>query len=341
LSARPWYKRYPSDFIGGTLDLSFEEKGAYSILLDLMYDKGRGVIPDDSAWIARVLGCSTRKWNQLRERLIEAGKIEVRETGLTNHRVAKQVLSEEKEALLLAENARKARDKTEINRGASRDKNAENEAVSRENKDLTEKEHGRGVKPTTQHRARVPEARSQNPPKPPLDGETPNSSDAQKRDGWRSALETACGVDLSKLASPGDHRAFEAMVDAAIASGLSERFLTDQLAAARQAKGDQPRSPGPYWRKVLDRIIADETGAGGADDDAPVEDPVKAAAELRALRVKQFAESAAKVPDWPWDETRKGPRPSPAECEAAAAWDRTGRPPEIFFQTGAKAGAGR
>lgn len=84
MSARPWYKRYPSDFIGGTLDLSFEAKGAYSILLDLMYDKGRGVIPDDSAWIARVLGCSTRKWNQLREQLIEAGKIEVREGEIVN-----------------------------------------------------------------------------------------------------------------------------------------------------------------------------------------------------------------------------------------------------------------
>lgn len=184
-----------------------------------------------------------------------------------------------------------------------------------------------------------PEARSQNPPKPPL-GEATNSSDSPKRAEWRDALETACGVDLSKVTSPGDHRAFEAMVDAAIDSGLSRAFLTEQLAAARKAKGDQPRSPGPYWRKVLDRIIADETGAG-EDDDGPPPDPRREAAELRALRVKQFAETAATQPDWPWDEQRKGPRPSEAECAAAVAWDRSGPPPEIFFAYASKAEVGR
>ncbi|ACT57624.1 hypothetical protein FXW30_05085 [Candidatus Liberibacter asiaticus] len=33
---RPWYKRYPANFISGILELTLEQKGAYSIILDLI-----------------------------------------------------------------------------------------------------------------------------------------------------------------------------------------------------------------------------------------------------------------------------------------------------------------
>jgi len=75
MSAR-WYKRCGADFIHGTMSLSLEEKGAYSLCLDLIYDRG-GPIPDDARWLSGVCGVSIRKWNALRERLIEAGKIYV------------------------------------------------------------------------------------------------------------------------------------------------------------------------------------------------------------------------------------------------------------------------
>lgn len=74
MSARPWYKRYASDFIAGTISLTLEEAGAYSYIIDLLHDRG-GPIPDDAQWIARVCGCSTRKWKTIRQRLIQAGKI--------------------------------------------------------------------------------------------------------------------------------------------------------------------------------------------------------------------------------------------------------------------------
>ena len=45
MSARPWYKRYPADFIAGTLQLSLDEKDAYSVVIDLLYDRGA---PEDS-----------------------------------------------------------------------------------------------------------------------------------------------------------------------------------------------------------------------------------------------------------------------------------------------------
>lgn len=90
MSGRPWYKRYPVDFIHGTMGLSLEEKGAYSLLLDLIYDRG-GPIVDDARYLAGVCGVSVRKWTSLREKLIEAGKIVAVDGALTNSRAEKEI----------------------------------------------------------------------------------------------------------------------------------------------------------------------------------------------------------------------------------------------------------
>src|SRR3546814_8063377 len=89
MSARPWYKRYGADFVHGSLGLSLEEKGAYSLCLDLIYDRG-GPIPDDDRWLAGVCGVSIRKWKAVRARLIEAGKIIERDGRLSNHSAEKE-----------------------------------------------------------------------------------------------------------------------------------------------------------------------------------------------------------------------------------------------------------
>lgn len=70
----PYYKKYPRDFMEGTITLTFEEKGAYSILLDLIYMRS-GRLEDDARWIAGHLGCSVRLWNKVRLALISKGKI--------------------------------------------------------------------------------------------------------------------------------------------------------------------------------------------------------------------------------------------------------------------------
>jgi hypothetical protein len=71
-----WYKRNPAKFIGGTAGMTFELKGAYSIVLDLIYDGG-GSCADDARWIANLLGVemTTRRWNIIRGKLIESGKL--------------------------------------------------------------------------------------------------------------------------------------------------------------------------------------------------------------------------------------------------------------------------
>jgi len=86
----PWIKFYTSDFLTGVADLQAEEIGIYTVLLALIWDKG-GPIPDDPAWLARRAGTSTRKFNQVRNRLIELGKLEARDGLLGNRRAIQEV----------------------------------------------------------------------------------------------------------------------------------------------------------------------------------------------------------------------------------------------------------
>jgi uncharacterized protein YdaU (DUF1376 family) len=85
MSAAPWIKFFASDFLAGTVDLAADEKGAYITILALIWDRG-APIDDDPAWLARRAGMSTRRFNQVRARLIELGKIEARAGLLGNRR---------------------------------------------------------------------------------------------------------------------------------------------------------------------------------------------------------------------------------------------------------------
>lgn len=138
MNDRPWYKRYASNFITGTIALSLEEKGAYAIFLDLLYDH-REPIEDNDAWIARACGCSTRKWRAIRARLIDLQKIVVLEGGkLTNRRFDREMEIARKEG----GNDTKESRKTSENSSKTSRKQAENEPKSppvlSENNHLTE-----------------------------------------------------------------------------------------------------------------------------------------------------------------------------------------------------------
>lgn len=114
---RPWYRRFPDNFIAGTAGLTLEEKGAYSLVLDLMYVRG-GPIPDEPRYIAGVCNCSVRKWNAIRARLIQVGKITVVDGCLMNARAEKELENAAKDARELAENGAKGGNKTAENRTA-------------------------------------------------------------------------------------------------------------------------------------------------------------------------------------------------------------------------------
>lgn len=80
-----YYKRFPRDFLEGTIGLSFEEKGAYAIVLDLIYMRD-GKLQDDGRYIAGQLGCSVRKWSSIRDALVSKGKLVADQGIISNFR---------------------------------------------------------------------------------------------------------------------------------------------------------------------------------------------------------------------------------------------------------------
>jgi len=69
-----WYKRDPRAALHGMMGLSLEEKGAYNVVLDLIYAND-GSIADDSDKICIWLECDPRTWKRLRAKLIEREKL--------------------------------------------------------------------------------------------------------------------------------------------------------------------------------------------------------------------------------------------------------------------------
>jgi len=87
----PYYLRYPEDFASATFGWPFELKGAYSLVLDLIYARD-GKLMDDPHGIAGALGMSVRKWNMLKAKLIEMGKLCVKDGMISNSRADKELI---------------------------------------------------------------------------------------------------------------------------------------------------------------------------------------------------------------------------------------------------------
>jgi uncharacterized protein YdaU (DUF1376 family) len=76
--------------------LTLEERGAYQTLLDMIYDRG-GPLIDNERLLAGYMNCSIRKWRQIRDQLIQKGKIRITKDGLlTNKRAEKEIENQSK-----------------------------------------------------------------------------------------------------------------------------------------------------------------------------------------------------------------------------------------------------
>lgn len=177
--ALPYYKRFPRDFLDGTIGLSFEVKGAYAIVLDLIYMRD-GRLPDDARYIAGQLGCSVRKWNSIREELLARRKLKVELGFISNFR-----------ADYLLEETRKYQDKQ-----------AENRRVVSENSDLAERSSNHtDTEAETDSSAAVVVARE-----PAANDVSDGAADWPETDarGWAAKLCEAAGtVRLDLTRSPG------------------------------------------------------------------------------------------------------------------------------------------
>lgn len=124
----PYYKRFPRDFLEGTIGLSFEEKGAYAIVLDLIYMRDGG-LPDDPRYIAGQLGCSVRMWSKIKLSLVEKGKLSIHNGIISNFR-----------ADYLLEETRKYQDKQAENRTNSNKNNDVKKPSNNHSRDYKEPE---------------------------------------------------------------------------------------------------------------------------------------------------------------------------------------------------------
>lgn len=116
---QPWYRRFPDNFLGGINGMTLEEKGAYAVVIDMIYQRG-GPIADEPRYIAGICNCSVRKWNAIRTRLIELGKLVVIDGHLMNERAGIEIEKAAKVAREHAENGAKGGDKSaEMKRRAS------------------------------------------------------------------------------------------------------------------------------------------------------------------------------------------------------------------------------
>lgn len=88
-----WYKRKPAKFIGGVVGLGPDVIGAYTIVLDLIY-QADGPIANDARWIGGILGCSSRKAAALIQTLVEKGKLTIEADGKLTNETARKVIEE-------------------------------------------------------------------------------------------------------------------------------------------------------------------------------------------------------------------------------------------------------
>ena len=122
----PWYRRFPDNFLGGINGMTLEEKGAYGVVIDMIYQRG-GPIADEPRYIAGICNCSVRKWNAIRQRLLDLGKIYVIDGCLMNERAGIELEKAAKVAREHAENGAKGGDKS-----------AEMKAEAKKNNDLAQ-----------------------------------------------------------------------------------------------------------------------------------------------------------------------------------------------------------
>lgn len=118
----PWYRRFPDNFLGGISGMTLEEKGAYGVVIDMIYQRG-GPIEDEPRYIAGICNCSVRKWNAIRQRLLDLGKIYLVDGHLMNERAAIELEKAAKVAREHAENGAKGGDKSAEMRRAAKENN--------------------------------------------------------------------------------------------------------------------------------------------------------------------------------------------------------------------------
>ncbi|AAL49593.1 unknown [Sinorhizobium phage PBC5] len=113
----PYHRRYHGDALQGYRRLTLEQRGAYTTILDLIYD-ACGPIDFNERWIAGELNCSIRKARALISELLDLQKIYITTRGqISNHRCEAEI----ENSVKISQKARESVMKREEKRTESRD----------------------------------------------------------------------------------------------------------------------------------------------------------------------------------------------------------------------------
>lgn len=242
----PYYLRYPEDFASATFGWPFELKGTYSLILDLIYARD-GKLMDDAHGISGALGMSVRKWNQLKAKLIEMGKLHVKDGMISNSRADKEL----------------------IIRRTYQDNQAKNRA--RPNKNKVE-----GSPPRTSsilYKKEEPNGSSSSKEK--TDQASEGASLFAEPKGFRERCKQAAGACLKPKA-----REFQLIVDL-LARGLPEREIIASISDVADGKAAASVSTWKYFATALTNRRAERASKptasasrSGADEAMPREQGV-------------------------------------------------------------------
>jgi uncharacterized protein YdaU (DUF1376 family) len=89
VSGLPWFRFFPSDWLGGTRGLSATETGVYITLVAMMYDRG-SPIPTNMPRLAQQCGTSPARFGKAVDTLLSSAKIFLLDDGYWNQRVQKE-----------------------------------------------------------------------------------------------------------------------------------------------------------------------------------------------------------------------------------------------------------
>lgn len=80
----PWIRWFTANFLTEVADLEADEIGVYAVIINLMADRA-GPIENDAKWLARRCGTSTRRFNQIRAKLLRIPGLLIERDGLLGH----------------------------------------------------------------------------------------------------------------------------------------------------------------------------------------------------------------------------------------------------------------
>lgn len=107
MSDMPWFKFFPSDWLGGTRGLTSSETGIYITLIALMYERDGGV-EINHARLSRLCGASNSAFKSAITTLLNEGKVRIEDDKYVNDRALEE-LSYRRKKEAVASRAAKSR----------------------------------------------------------------------------------------------------------------------------------------------------------------------------------------------------------------------------------------